>query len=128
MNTQSSLTWSPNKELKQGIYAFFILSPNHNSSESPFFTLQVANSTSSGLSKATKVGIGLGVPFGLSLLALFVLVAWLLWRRVGKESRREQETLDSRNEMTQMERREIVELGGTSVGPELPAGEGNYPK
>jgi hypothetical protein len=123
LNTDTSLTWIPQKELVQGIYAFFISSPNRNSSESPFFALQIANSTSSSLSTAAKVGIGLGIPFALTMLAFVALLIRLSsLQRAGRE--REdgtvpEDTPRKNNEMIETGRREPIELGGTSIGPEL---------
>lgn len=124
MNKDTSLTWIPNTELGQGVFAFFISSPNRNSSESPFFALQVTNSTSPGLSRATKVGIGLGIPLAFALITLVALMGWLMLRRV-RERRREQEdslALETSHGEPQIARKEIVELGGKSVGPELDSG------
>jgi hypothetical protein len=121
LNRDTSLIWIPQKELVQGIYAFFISSPNRNSSESPFFALQVANAASPGHSTAAKVGIGLGVPFALTVLAFVALLIWLLLHRVGREQEGvlASENANKKNKTTEVERREPIELGGRSIGPEL---------
>jgi hypothetical protein len=94
LNTASSITFTPDPSLQQGVYGFFIATPNRNSSESPFFALVSPSTTSasspanpsstsasfpatpSGLSDAAKVGIGLGVSLGLIILACIGFIFW----------------------------------------------------
>ena len=94
-NTANSLTWTADDLLQQGIYALFISTLNRNSSESPFFTIISTTVTSlvpsatttvsasayppsSSLSEAAKVGIGLGIPFGLTLV---ICAAYFIWSK-----------------------------------------------
>jgi hypothetical protein len=89
-NPGSSLAWTPDASLQQGIYGFFIASPNRNSSESPFFSLLTSNTSSaasptsstpplarpSRLSKTSKVGLSVGLPLGLIIIACLGFIFW----------------------------------------------------
>ncbi|KAF2186248.1 hypothetical protein K469DRAFT_687241 [Zopfia rhizophila CBS 207.26] len=123
--TKDEVQYKLPSNLGQGVYAFFISTVDKDPAETPFFAYvtddQISGNSSTnpapsapasskgGLSQADKVGIGLGVPFGILLLGFIGLAVWFArkWKGEGPNERKH----DLRQE-TIMSRPDVAELAG----------------